>query len=116
MNLESAKRVVRVLAGPALALCIVVAASTASAADKQATVNGVEYAQDVLLIQLSDNVNYFGQRTADTAACAVHNVTLDTLGKWQSLAEAALLSGKELRIHFTDCGGKKYIRVVDLWK
>jgi len=118
MNFASVKKVVRALAGPALSLSIVAAASTAGALDKQATVNAVEYSQGVLLIQLSDGTNYFGQVTADASICNVHNVTLDTLNKWQSLAEAALLSGKQLKIYFTNCGSpnKKYISVIDLWK
>ena len=118
MKFASVKKVVRVLAGPALSLSIVAAASTAGALDKQATVNAVEYSQGVLLIQLSDGVNYFGQVAADASICTSHNRSLDTLGKWQSLAEAAILSGKQLRIYFTSCGSpsKKYISVIDLWK
>jgi hypothetical protein len=39
---------------------------------------------------------------------------VDTLKAWQSEAQAALLSGKSVKIYFNVCGGANYISALDL--
>jgi hypothetical protein len=40
-------------------------------------------------------------------ACSA-NESLDTIKNWHSLAQAALLAGKQLTINYNDCGGVHY--------
>ncbi len=46
-------------------------------------------------------VNYVGTQTAQCAAVPARSI--DTIRFWNSLAQAALLSGKTLTIYFDDC-------------
>jgi hypothetical protein len=78
------------------------------------TLNAVEYMQGTVLLQTANGVNYVGVLTAG-AGCTTHNKTIDTLKSWQSLGQAALLSGKNVKIYFTACGGTNYISAVDIW-
>lgn len=95
-----------------LAVCAV--AAPADAAEPMGTVNVVEFSRGTLLVQLSSGTNYHGVLTA-VAGCTAYNQTADTLKVWQSMAQAALLSGKKLNLYFTACGGFNYITVMDLW-
>lgn len=67
-----------------------------------------------LLVQLAGGTNYYGVLNAK-AGCTAYNQNEDTLKAWQSMSQAALLSGKKLNIYFTACGGVNYITVMDLW-
>lgn len=82
----------------------------------QRTVGIVEFGGPNLTIQLSDGTNYLATRNASSALCSVYNVTPDTLKIWQGMAEAALLSGKMLKIYYTTCSADNlpYITTVDL--
>ncbi len=68
------------------------AATTAFAAS---TITGpvgvIEYYQGTLIVQ-SASINYYGQLTTQ-AGCTSNNQTIDTLKAWQSLGQAAVLSG-----------------------
>jgi hypothetical protein len=67
---------------------------------------------DRVNIGCTNNNFYTGSRSA---ACA--NVDSDMLKGWLSLAQAALLSGKSLYIHYTSCGGNpRQVTAVELWK
>jgi hypothetical protein len=72
----------------------------------------------VLLIQLTDGVNY--SATLGVAPCTgvggVVAPTSDTLKIWASLAQGALLSGKNVTIYWSDCSmtGARFITDVVL--
>jgi hypothetical protein len=74
----------------------------------------VEYMPGTLLIQLDGGENYYGVLDANGTECDWNNQTVDTLKAWQSLAQAALLSGKKLLIYSNFCGDRNYISAVDL--
>jgi hypothetical protein len=60
-------------------------------------------------------VNYLA--TTNAAPCsASYSQSLDTIKIWSSMAQAALLSGKNLKIYFTLCGTNNihYIQTLDL--
>ena len=75
------------------------------------------YATGTLTVQVAGSVNYFGQVSAQTG-CTANNQTVDTLKMWQSLAQAALLSGKTVKIYYNVCGTGSnqfnYIYALDL--
>ncbi|HTA18395.1 MAG TPA: hypothetical protein VK989_03835 [Polyangia bacterium] len=39
---------------------------------------------------------------------------IDTIKLWSSLAQAALLSGKNIQVTFTSCGGQNSVQKIDL--
>lgn len=73
----------------------------------------VEYFANTLLVQLPGGVNYHGLVTSP-AGCATPNQSIDTLKAWLSLSQAALLSGKTVKIGFNTCGALKVISAIDL--
>jgi hypothetical protein len=100
-----------------LAACLATGAATkpAQALETQKlTVAAVEYAPSNLLIQLSNASNFWAQTTAVPDCVGTNSV--DTLKIWHSMGQAALLSGKRLKIYFVTCSGKNYITTVDLWQ
>jgi hypothetical protein len=103
------------LLGLAASLAIGTAAGTAAAADTGlTTLNAVEFSQGALLVQTASGSNYVGLLTAG-AGCTTHNKNIDTLKSWLSMGQAALLSGKRVKIYFTACGGQNYISTFDVW-
>lgn len=46
------------------------------------------------------------------SSCSGHNRGADTLKAWLSLGQAALLSGKRVKVYFANCGGMKLIESV----
>jgi hypothetical protein len=89
-----------------------VATSAQAAVTAPTSVGIIEYYGGTLLVQLN-GVNFYGQ-LATQAACTTNNQTIDTLKAWQSLAQAALLSGKQLKIYYNVCGSTNYITAMDL--
>jgi len=77
------------------------------------TVNIVEYGAGSLLVQLTGGVNYFAQLNTQSG-CTANNQTIDTIKAYQSLAQAALLAGKTVKVYFNTCGGQNYITALDL--
>ena len=75
----------------------------------------VEYSAGSLLVQLPGGANYLGVVSA-AAGCTANNQTLDTLKAWQSLTQAALLSGKSVKIYYNTCSSVNYISTVDIWQ
>lgn len=101
--------------GLAASLAIGTVASVAAAADTGlTTLNAVEFSQGSLLVQTANGSNYVGMLTAG-AGCTAHNKNLDTLKSWLSMGQAALLSGKRVKLYFTACGGSNYISAFDIW-
>ena len=46
--------------------------------------------------------------------CGIAANSIDTIKAWQSLAQGALLSGRKIRIYYTDCGTGHWITDVVL--
>jgi hypothetical protein len=93
------------------------AATTSALADvtSLATPTVVEYSAGTVLVQLPGGTNYNGVLSA-ASGCTGNNQNADTLKAWTSLAQAALLSGKSLKIYYTPCAGTNYINTMDLWQ
>jgi hypothetical protein len=96
----------------AVAMAITAITPPAAAADVSGTVSIVEFSPGTLLVQ-SAGVNYYAQLTTG-AGCTQYNRTADTLKAWQSLAQAALLSGKTVRIYYATCNNFRFITAFDL--
>jgi len=102
--------VVAVLIGAAAGT---VTATAHAAVSPVTTVNIVEFGPGALLVQLTGGVNYVAQLNTQ-AGCTANNQTMDTLKGYQSMAQAALLAGKTVKIYFNVCGGSNYISGLDL--
>jgi len=103
-----------------LALAAVVGmATTVSQATATSTVTDtvqlIEYMEGTLIVQTGNSVNYYGQLVTQ-AGCTHINKKADTLKAWQGLAQAALLSGKSVRIYYDTCNSIRYIYAIDLIK
>lgn len=102
-----------------LAIAVVVVAlvrgtnAWAVASPESTTVGVIEYFSGTLIVQDASGVNFYGQLGTQTG-CTANNQTLDTLKIWLSLGQAALLSGKNVKIYFATCGGINYISAFDL--
>jgi hypothetical protein len=66
-----------------------------------------------LWIDLGSGGVYAASLSGTPGACS--NTPIDAFKSWQNLAEAALLSGKSVKITFTTCSGTNYINRVDLY-
>jgi hypothetical protein len=93
--------------------------STALAASSSVTtVNIVEYGQysgyAQLLVQLTGGVNYYANPGQASPGCGVVMASVETAKVWASLAQSALLSGRNVRIYYTYCGGYNWIYALDL--
>ena len=112
---KKTKKAARTLA-LAVGLAVVGISATAYAAHVNDVVRIVEYMPDVLLIQTDGTVNnYYAMRSAGNS-CRDYSRSADTLKAWLSLGQAALLSGKGVRIYYAECGGKRHITAFDLNK
>lgn len=82
------------------------------------TVNIVEYGQysgfSQLLVQLTGGVNYYANPGQASPGCGVNMATVETAKTWTSLAQSALLSGRNVRIYYTYCNGTNWIQALDL--
>jgi hypothetical protein len=73
----------------------------------------ITFSDGRLVIQLvGSGTNYQALTSGSIAPCS--NQTMDSLKAWQSLAEAALLSGKRIQIIYGVCGGQNFINTVTL--
>ena len=59
------------------------------------------------------SADYWGA-TADGPPCDVMNVNTEMIRLWQSLAQSALLSGREVVLSYETCGGYNYIHELGL--
>jgi hypothetical protein len=117
MKIQSSKkkRITLGLVGLAASLSMAAVTNNAFAAfSATASPIIVEYFQNQVLIQLPGPINYIG--TTSTVAGCTSGITVETLKLWTSLAQGALLSGKNVRIGFNTCGGTNYITAVDLFQ
>jgi len=72
----------------------------------------VEYPSS-LMVQYN-GINYQAFLTSQCSGIPGYNA--DTLKIWASLAQASLLSGKNMVIYYNDCGGAHYINDLVLQK
>jgi hypothetical protein len=115
------RRLVRVsmLTLVATVLLATIGIASASADTVTCAPNLIEYYNQTLIIQCTVNgsiVNYYGDVARPNCPNAQN---LDTLKFWQSLAQGALLSGKNVRIYYTPFGGScnvNSVTTVDLIK
>ncbi len=116
-GINTKSRGLAVSVGVAASLIIATVSTLAHATDAFTTVGVVEYAPNSLLVQGADGVNYLAKINAPSG-CTSNNQTIDTLKAWQSLAQAALLSGKTVRIYYNVCSSnsQNYIAAMDLDK
>jgi hypothetical protein len=84
----------------------------AAAASVQGVPAQVEYGS-VLMVQFN-SINYVAQATAP--GCSIPANSADTIKIWVNLAQAALLSNKNLTIYFSTCNSTNYIRDLVLIK
>ena len=103
------------LLAAATAIGIIVTGTNAVAGVVDGHVSVVEYSPGNLLIQIAEvtNTNFFAY-TSVGAPCEQYARTIDTIKVWVSLAQAALLSGKSVRLYSENCGSVDYITVLDL--
>jgi hypothetical protein len=69
---------------------------------------GFTYPQ--LIVNNSTGANFYVQTAIVTGTgCSVPASTMDMIKNWQSIAEAALLSGKSVTFYWYDCAGFQWI-------
>lgn len=106
------KRLASVIAVVTTLALVATSAPAAAASPINGSVSVVEYAPGSLLVQVAA-VNYMAQLNTQ-AGCTANNQTIDTIKAYQSLAQAALLAGKNVRIYFAVCNSVNYITTFDL--
>jgi hypothetical protein len=75
---------------------------------------GSPYATGGSLDVVVGGVNYWVQPSnAINPACSANAQTVDTVKMVATLAQSAMLAGKQLRIEYTSCGGLRYLNVVE---
>ena len=72
----------------------------------------VEYAETPILLLSANNILYKAQLPAP--GCSMPAISVDTLKTWTSLSQAALLSGKTIRIYYDVCSSTNFIRDIVL--
>ena len=72
----------------------------------------VEYSETPVLLLSANNIIYKAQLPAP--GCGYPANTVDTLKTWTNLSQAALLSGKTIRIYFDVCASTNFIRDIVL--
>lgn len=79
------------------------------------TVSILEYNTTGLTLQLATGTNYLATMNAQ-AGCTAYNTSIEAIKSWQALAQGALLSGKTVRVYYTQCSanGLRYITTLDL--
>ena len=80
-------------------------AASAFAAFVDGSPGQVEYPNE-LMVQIA-SINYEAQLASP--GCSIPANTIDTLKFWQTLAQGGLLSGRQIRIYYTDCGTRHMI-------
>jgi hypothetical protein len=75
--------------------------------------NLIEYYNGTIIIQCAPT-NYLGH-ISPPSGCPGGQF-IDTLKAWTSMAQAALLSGKNVQIYYDTCGGVNTITALDLIK
>jgi len=101
------------------AVSLGIASSSASANTATTTVLQVQYTANggnPQLILESSLGNYFYAQLPVPTGCSgiIAANTIDTIKMWESIATAALLSGKSLSWNYTTCGGFTYINALSL--
>jgi len=89
------------VAAVATAVAVTVASTPAFASAATGNPSQVAYPQGQLVIQFN-GINYIG---VTAPGCGLSANTVDTIKVWQSLATAALLSGKNVIVSFSTCNG-----------
>jgi hypothetical protein len=87
------------MAAVATAVAVTVASTPAFASVATGNPSQVAYPLGTLVIQFN-GINYIG---VTSPGCGLGANTVDTVKVWQSLATAALLSGKNVNISFSSC-------------
>ncbi len=78
--------------------------------------NVVQYeAATQLLIVQCGGTNYWAQ-TLTSGTCTMNSRSIDQQKLFMSLAESALLAGKNVNIYYNWCGGANHIEAIDLTK
>jgi len=95
-----------------------VAATAGSAAAEVSDigpVGAIEVGQGFVLVKTGGN-DYLAF-TSDTIppGCAEYAKTIDTLNAFQSIAQAAAVSGKGIRVYYSICASQRYTILIDLW-
>lgn len=65
-----------------------------------------------LLVQDPQGVNYYAQLTSPCTGIAANSI--DTIKIWQSLAQSALLSNKNVTLYYTTCSGGTTNYITDI--
>jgi len=102
-------------AAAALLLCSTVLASSAPAQPVKVAEITQQAGYTQLFVQLNDNTNLVANigQTIDSS-CNVPTVTMDTARMWLSLAQASVLSGRNVKIYYNHCVGWNWILGIDL--
>lgn len=108
----------------AFALAVICLGARADAATQTASVtvkqinfndfNGVPQ----LAVLLSDNAVYVANVVSGNECTGIPSPSIEVVKQWQSMFSAALLSGKSVRLWYTDCGSPTthWINEVDLYQ
>lgn len=96
----------------AAAVGVISVAVPASAAFVDGLVGQVEYPK-YLMVQLS-GINYEAQLSSVNgsqggSSCSIASNSIDTLKIWQTLAQGALLAGKQVRVYYSQCNNRNWI-------
>jgi hypothetical protein len=114
---STSKRWLRVALG--LAVTTISAAAPAQTGGfYDGTLSLIEYGSDTLLLQMPSTPegNFVAQ--VDSPCGGIPGASLDTQKIWASMAQAAILSGKSVRLYWAKCSsdGAAYITTLDLFQ
>ena len=123
---RSIREVVRLLVSAGAALAIVSSGSLAAAASHTsatvtlATQNGLNagFGSPGIFINATNSAGQgltFVASSIVGGTCFVHAQNVNTMKSFLSIAQAALLSGKKVNIHYNPCGGFNYIFGIDMF-
>lgn len=117
-NPRRSNNIFRVTGVLVFAFAVTVVSRPAAAAFLDTTLQQVEWnggvtANPVLLLQVPGGTNY--SAALSTPGCTPAANSIDTLKAFQSIALAALLAGKSVRIYYTVCSGVNAIADVVIY-
>ena len=105
--------------GLAVVCAMFAVAATAGSASAEVTeiglVGAIEVGQGIILVKTGGENYYAWTAGTISPGCAEYAKTIDTLSAFQSLAQAAAISGKQIRIYYALCENWRYIMAIDLW-
>jgi hypothetical protein len=113
MTAITASKTLRNVASLVAVLASLTFGTKAWASSETTTPQAMIYAAGNLLIKDSSGTFFSGQ-LSPTAMCSAQAQTIDTLKMWASLAQAALLSGKNVLITYTNACSTNYITQLEL--